>query len=165
MSRGQSFCGMVIAIYPGEPVALFMTAEDLLTDMDVLFPEIRLPIASKLSQDAGDITITQDREGHEVQSKAPQKQKDMKQLPDPSTSKSSGRSRLENTPAQGSRSSHSRAEMSGGGSGGGETSVQDTRSSNFRGDKRGGGRILVWTCVSILLEIPLIRSHDPSTKC
>ncbi|KAF3808933.1 hypothetical protein GCG54_00011125, partial [Colletotrichum gloeosporioides] len=41
--RGSAFCGMIVAIYPGEPLALFMTAEDLLQDMGTSFPVSRQP--------------------------------------------------------------------------------------------------------------------------
>lgn len=48
--RGSAFCGMIVAVYPGEPLALFMTAEDLLKDMGTSFPVSRQPSLSNLLQ-------------------------------------------------------------------------------------------------------------------
>ncbi|KAK2007153.1 hypothetical protein LZ32DRAFT_667735 [Colletotrichum eremochloae] len=39
--RGGSLCGMIIARYPGEPRALFITAEDILRDISSSFPLLR----------------------------------------------------------------------------------------------------------------------------
>ncbi|WQF79432.1 hypothetical protein CDEST_04446 [Colletotrichum destructivum] len=36
--RDESLCGMIIARYPGEPLALFITAEDILRDISSSFP-------------------------------------------------------------------------------------------------------------------------------
>ncbi|CAI0649860.1 unnamed protein product [Colletotrichum noveboracense] len=38
--RESKFCGMIIAAYPGEPLALFMTAEDILGNIEVTFPGV-----------------------------------------------------------------------------------------------------------------------------
>ncbi|KAF0316723.1 hypothetical protein GQ607_016065 [Colletotrichum asianum] len=38
--RESKCCGMIIAAYPGEPLALFMTAEDILENIQVSFPGV-----------------------------------------------------------------------------------------------------------------------------
>ncbi|KZL74671.1 hypothetical protein CT0861_07977, partial [Colletotrichum tofieldiae] len=50
VTRGSSFCGMIVAAYPGQPLALLMTAEDILEDIKVSFPIAPNPPAT--SRDA-----------------------------------------------------------------------------------------------------------------
>ncbi|KAK2750446.1 hypothetical protein CKAH01_17956 [Colletotrichum kahawae] len=38
--RESKYCGMVIAAYPGEPLALFMTAEDIPGNIQITFPAV-----------------------------------------------------------------------------------------------------------------------------
>ncbi|KAK1519813.1 hypothetical protein CPAR01_15306 [Colletotrichum paranaense] len=38
LSRGSSFAGMVVATFPGQPLALMVTAEDIMNDMACSFP-------------------------------------------------------------------------------------------------------------------------------
>ncbi|KAF6834734.1 hypothetical protein CMUS01_06051 [Colletotrichum musicola] len=123
-----SFCGMVIAFYPGEPLALFMTAEDLLNDMYRDLPEIRRPLASNILRNEDMTTGPEDSKNHEFEPTAREaKREDMGQDPHSSTASSTAQplesSGVEKTPAE------------------------DTRASNSRAEMRDGPRtILVWTC-------------------
>ncbi|KAI5465129.1 hypothetical protein BGZ63DRAFT_379411 [Mariannaea sp. PMI_226] len=42
--RGSSFCGMIIARYPRDPLALLLTAEQILTDLANSFPRDSLAL-------------------------------------------------------------------------------------------------------------------------
>ncbi|TDZ26767.1 hypothetical protein Cob_v000051 [Colletotrichum orbiculare MAFF 240422] len=58
-SRGMTFCGMVVAIYPGEPTALFLTAKEILDGMTPLVTQLgysssRGPLAGNLKTETKD---------------------------------------------------------------------------------------------------------------